>query len=169
MPGAFAVPGPAIAPRRGTGGPQNCECANKTEIIYAGCARRACAAVSHSPVAPDRGWGSRGAQPTIAESLKTIRPATEPAAPTFGRVKAGDTVVVETQDGRQARFVAQQVDGDAIVSKDGVRYTRSDIARLQRRSFSGATTALLVGGIIAAWIAVAVAAAYGELLGGGGQ
>ena len=95
-------------------------------------------------------------------SMRTIPPATEPAAPTFGRVKAGDTVLVELRDGRRERFVVQRVDGDVIVSMDGVRYTRSDIARLQRQSFSLPRTALLVLGIYAAYMAVVIAVVYAK-------
>ncbi|MDQ3421235.1 MAG: hypothetical protein M3541_21110, partial [Acidobacteriota bacterium] len=40
-------------------------------------------------------------------SMKTIRPVNDPAAPAFGRVKAGDTVVVSTRDDRRLRFVVR--------------------------------------------------------------
>ena len=39
---------------------------------------------------------------------KTIHPYSDPAAPTFGRLKAGDTVVLQTRDGRRERFVVQK-------------------------------------------------------------
>lgn len=91
---------------------------------------------------------------------KTIHPYSDPAAPTFGRLKAGDTVVLQTRDGRRERFVVQRVDGDAIVSPSGKRYTRGDIERLQRRSFSGTKTAFLIGGAVsAAFVAYAMAVA----------
>jgi len=96
-------------------------------------------------------------------SLKTIHPLKNPATPTFGTVMPGDTVVVEMRDGRRARFVVEQVDGDAVVSKDGVRYGRSEISRLQRQSFSGWKTALLVVGLSGAVIVVLAAIAVADL------
>ena len=91
-------------------------------------------------------------------SMKTIHPVTDPAMRTFGSVNAGDTVVVEMRDGRRARFVVQQVDGDTILSNDGVRYARADIAQLQRRSVSTWKTALLVAAAIFAALYVYLAA-----------
>ena len=91
-------------------------------------------------------------------SMKPIRPATQPGAPVFGQIKAGDTVSVRTQDGRSVRFIVQHVDGDALVSRDGTRYARTDIAHLQRRSFSVWKTGALAGGLaIAALLAFAIA------------
>ena len=82
-------------------------------------------------------------------SMKTIK--TAPAgAPVFGKVKAGDTVDVRTQDGRSLRFVVQQVDADSLVAPNGVRFTRTEIVRLQRKSFSPWKTAVLAGGIVGA-------------------
>src|SRR5215203_3942409 len=104
-----------------------------------------------------------GANTVGCTSLKTMHPVTDPATPTFGSVKAGDTVIVEMRDGRRARFVVEQVDGDAIVSKDGVRYGRSEISRLQRQSFSGWKTALLVVGLSGAVIVVLAAIAVSQL------
>jgi hypothetical protein len=91
-------------------------------------------------------------------SMKPIRPATQPGAPTFGRLKAGDTVEITTRDGRTARFVVQQVDGEVIIAPDGVRYTTVDIAQVKRRSFSGPKTAGLIAGIFAGVLIVAAAA-----------
>ena len=91
-------------------------------------------------------------------SMKTIHPVTDPATATFGSVKVGDTVVVQTRDGRRARFTIQQIDSDAIVSQDGVRYARGEITRLQRRSFSVWKTALLIGGLSAGAFVVLAAA-----------
>jgi hypothetical protein len=96
-------------------------------------------------------------------SMRTLHPVTDPATSRFGSVKAGDTVTVEMRDGRRARFVVQQVDADAIVSKEGVRYGRSEIGRLQRRSFSGWKTAFLVGGLFAGVFTVAAIMAISEL------
>jgi hypothetical protein len=96
-------------------------------------------------------------------SMRTIHPLTDPATSRFGGVKGGDTVVVEMRDGRRARFVVQQTDADAIVSKDGVRYGHSEIARLQRRSFSGWKTAFLVGGVFTGAFMVLAIMAVSEL------
>ena len=98
-------------------------------------------------------------------SMKTIRPALDPAAPPFARIERGDTVVVHMRDGREVRFVVEQVDGDALVAPGGVRYTRADMASVQRRSLSGWKTGLLVVGSVAAAIAVAIVIAMGQLLG----
>lgn len=110
------------------------------------------------------------AMSTVAcTSMKTIRPITQPGASTFGTLKAGDTVDVQTRDGRRVRFVVQQVDGDAIIAPDGVRYTSAEIAELKRRSFSGPKTAGLVAGIVGGVFvlaAAAVASALGGLWGG---
>ena len=88
-------------------------------------------------------------------SLKTIRPATSRDAPVFGNVKAGDTVVLHLHDGRRFQVTVQRIDGDAIVSAEGVRYTAGEIAQLQRRSFSGGKTALAVAGTVAGAYVVA--------------
>lgn len=77
-------------------------------------------------------------------SMKTVRPVTGALAPPFGKVKAGDTVEVQTPDGDRVRFVVDQVDDDAIISREGVRYTRADIVQLKRKSFNFWTTALLI-------------------------
>ncbi len=102
-------------------------------------------------------------------TMKTLRPATQPAGDTtFGKLKAGDTVSIRTRDGRTSRFVVQQVDGDVIVAPDGVRYTSTEIVELKRRSFSGPKTAGLAAGILGAVFviaAAAVASAAGSILG----
>ena len=101
-------------------------------------------------------------------SMKPIRLNADPTAAPFGKVKAGDTVEVEARDGRRERFVVQQIQGDAIVSPTGARYTVAEITRLQRRSFSGLRTTLLGGGVFAGVfvvIAAAAAAALGSLMG----
>lgn len=79
--------------------------------------------------------------------MTAIRPATQPGAPAFGKIKAGDTVRVRTVDGRSVRFVVQQVDGDALVSRDGARYMRTEIAHLERRSASVVGTVLVSVGV----------------------
>jgi hypothetical protein len=98
-------------------------------------------------------------------SMKTIRPALDPAAPPFAKIERGDTVVVHMRDGRQVRFVVEQVDGDALVARGGVRYTRGDMARMQRRSLSGWKTGLLVGGSVAAAMAVVVVIGVAQAFG----
>ena len=81
-------------------------------------------------------------------SMRTIPPETRATAPVFGPVRAGDTVSLQMRDGKRARFVVQQVDGNGIISPAGTRYEREDIARLQRQSFSGWKTAALIGGVV---------------------
>ena len=105
-------------------------------------------------------------------SMKTIRPISPGGQQTMFRdLKAGDTVWVRTTAGRTARFVIQQVEADAIIAPDGVRYASADIVELKRRSFSAPRTAGLAGGIFGGLIilmAAAAAAALGGLMGGGG-
>ena len=99
-------------------------------------------------------------------SMKTIHPSTIPAPPTFENIKEGDTVIVHTRDGQRVRFVVQRVDGDTLIAPDGVRYRASEITQLQRRSFSGGRTALLVGGVVAGVILLLAAAAQAAVLSG---
>jgi hypothetical protein len=82
-------------------------------------------------------------------TMKTIRPTTEPSAPSFANVKAGDTIIVHLRDGRRLQVILQRVDADGIVSVEGVHYARTDISHLQQRSFSGWKTGLAVGGVVA--------------------
>ena len=49
---------------------------------------------------------------TACTSMKTIHPATSPGAPTYGPLKAGDTVRVQTANGQSKRFIVQQIDGE---------------------------------------------------------
>jgi hypothetical protein len=97
--------------------------------------------------------------------MKTIKPAV-PGAPVFGKVKAGDTVQVRTHDGRSKRFVVQQVEAETLVAADGTRFTRTEIAGLQRRSFSagktGALAAGLAGGAFLLLLAAFAASDFGE-------
>ena len=86
-------------------------------------------------------------------SMRTVPLAGSPPAPVLEAVQAGDTVIVETRDGRRHRFVVGQVDGEAVVAEGGARYERADIVRLQRRSFSAVRTALLLGGFLVAMLA----------------
>ena len=79
--------------------------------------------------------------------MKTIHPATQPGVATFGPLKVGDHVRVETSDHKRVEFEVRELTVDTILSSSGARYDRADIVRLQRRSFSVIKTVLLVGGI----------------------
>lgn len=102
-------------------------------------------------------------------SMKSVRPVTQPGmGAMFGTVKAGDLVELRTVDGRAVRFIVQQVEVDALIAPDGVRYPRAEIAELKKRSFSGPKTAGLIAGICGGLFvlaAIAVAGAVGSLLG----
>jgi hypothetical protein len=105
---------------------------------------------------------------TACTSMKTIHPATSPGAPTYGPLKAGDTVRVQTADGQNKRFIVQQIDGETIIGPEGQRYTRAEVVRLERKSFSGPKTVGLAAGIFGGLfllIAAAAASAYASLLG----
>jgi hypothetical protein len=92
--------------------------------------------------------------------MRTVKPATDPSKPRFGPVKAGDTVVLHLHDGRRVEITVARVEGDALVSAEGVRYPHAEIAQLQRRSFSGLKTLGFVGGAyLAAVAALALAIA----------
>jgi hypothetical protein len=80
-------------------------------------------------------------------SMRPVRPVTDPSVPTWGPLKAGDTVIVQTPNGDRRRFVVQQMDGDTVIAPGGQRYPQSEIFRLQRKSFSTAKTVGLVAGI----------------------
>lgn len=88
--------------------------------------------------------------------MKRIQPATAPGQPVFGPLKPGDTVVVRTSDGEQGPFVVDRIDGDTIVVSGGTRFTRQDIIRLERRALSGPKTAVLIAGIAAGAVMLAV-------------
>jgi hypothetical protein len=101
-------------------------------------------------------------------SMKTIRPNSVPGSPTWGKLQVGDTVIVQIANRERWRFVVQQIDGDAIVAPNGRRFERSDIVRVQRKSFSGPKTAGLIAGIVGAVyvaIGIALASAYNSFLG----
>jgi hypothetical protein len=101
-------------------------------------------------------------------SMKTIHPATSPESATYGPLKAGDTVRVQTADGQSKRFIVQQINGETIIGPEGQRYTRAEVVRLERKSFSGPKTAGLVAGIFGGLfllVAAAAASAYASLLG----
>ena len=91
-------------------------------------------------------------------SMKRIQPATVPGQPVYGPLKPGDTIVVQTSDGEQGLFVVDRIDGDTIVARGGARFTRQEIVRLERRAVSGPKTAILIGGIAAGAVMLAVGA-----------
>ena len=98
--------------------------------------------------------------------MKTIRPVSTPGAPSWGKLKAGDTVIVQTPDGERWRFIVQQIDGDTIIAPGGQRYPRSEVVRLQRKSFSTPKTACLIAGVVGGIyvaIGIAVISAYGSV------
>ena len=81
-----------------------------------------------------------------------------PGQPVYGPLKPGDIVVVRTVEGERGPFVVDRIDDDAIVARDGTRFTRQDIVRLERRAFSGLRTAVLIGGIAGGAVMLAVGA-----------
>lgn len=91
-------------------------------------------------------------------SMKTVRPSTDPSNPVFGKVKAGDAVVLYLADGRRLEITVARVDRDALVSAQGVRYERAEIVQLQKRAFSGPKTVGFVAAAYAAAIAAVIAA-----------
>lgn len=88
-------------------------------------------------------------------TLRTVPPPTTPTEPPFADVRRGDDVVLTLRDGRRMEIEVERVDGDAIVSGEGVRYARNDIATVQVHRVSAWRTALLVGGIVAGAFVVA--------------
>ena len=107
---------------------------------------------------------------TGCTSMRQIRVAT-PAEPMYGQVQPGDTVMVQTPDGERWRFVVEQIDGDTIIARGGTRFPRERVVQLWRRSFSTPKTVGLIAGIAGGlWlmIGIAMASAYGSLLGSGG-
>ena len=99
-------------------------------------------------------------------SMRRVEPVLAPEAPTFGSVRGGDTVALVLKDGRKARFVVKQIDGETLVASDGARYARPDIVELKRREFSGVKTGFLIGGIAATTFLFILAAAVASSLGG---
>ena len=105
---------------------------------------------------------------TGCTSMRTIPLNSVPGAPAWGKLQAGDTVIVQMANRERWRFVVQQIDGDALVAPNGRRFERSDIIQVQRKSFSGPKTAGLIAGIVGAVyvaIGIALASAYDSLLG----
>jgi hypothetical protein len=52
---------------------------------------------------------------------------------------------VTLRDGRRVRFKVQAVDDKGVVAANRARYEAMDILLIERRSFSGTKTAILVG------------------------
>ena len=100
-------------------------------------------------------------------TMRTINPPVTPTSP-FGDLKPGDELALTLNDGRRVRIEVDRIDADTIVSREGVRYARADIARLQVRRISAARTSLLVVGIVVGVVFVAgwaVASALDSLWG----
>lgn len=80
-------------------------------------------------------------------SLVTIAPVTDPVAAPFGRLGPGDELELTLRDGRKVDVEIERIEGDTLVSEEGDRYHRSQIAVLRHHQFSEWKTLLLVGGI----------------------
>jgi hypothetical protein len=92
----------------------------------------------------------------VSTGCVTMRPIPITGAPqqtrAFGKLDVGDLVQVQLTDGSRHRFEVKAIEGDAIVSNTGRRYTRGEIAQLARETFDGPKTGSLVGGIVAGGI-----------------
>ena len=98
-------------------------------------------------------------------TMKTVR-VEDPRASPFGRVKAGDTVIVHTLDGKTDRFVVAAVEADALVSVNGGRYRQNEIKSIDVKSLSvPKTVGLGIGvffGVVIIMLAVAVGSFFGS-------
>ncbi len=91
-------------------------------------------------------------------SMHTVRPDTTAQQPSQWSVKPGDDIRVTLKDGRSLRLTVASVDSDAIVAREGARVAFTEIQTLERRQFSAPRTAgLVVGGVLAALLALAFA------------
>jgi hypothetical protein len=79
-------------------------------------------------------------------TMQTIRPAMPGEGP-FRPLKTGDSLVVLVKGGEQASFVVQRIEGNTLVASDGRRFVLSDLARVERKTFSGGKTAGLIAAI----------------------
>jgi hypothetical protein len=103
----------------------------------------------------------------------TMRPIARPVAPGnidsgavgMWGVSPGDVVRITLRDGRRITVKVQTVDATGVVAVDRLRYEAADILTLERKSFSGPKTAILVAAGIAAFVLVAYAAAVASLAG----
>jgi hypothetical protein len=109
----------------------------------------------------------------VACGCTTMRVVQRPVAPGnidsaasgMASVRPGDEVRVTLRDGRQVRFEVLAVDSTGIVALDRSRYATPDILRVERRSFSGAKTAILLAAGVATFVLVLYAVAVASLAG----
>lgn len=92
---------------------------------------------------------------TSMHRVPIVAAAEVPAPPP---AKPGDNVRVTLRDGTMAEFIVGKVTTDAIVARNGDRYGIADIAILERRQFSGRRTILLILGVPAAVMGLAMLA-----------
>jgi hypothetical protein len=101
--------------------------------------------------------------------MRPVPAVSAPSAPKdFLDIKRGDRVSVEMTDGRRDRFKVQSVEGDALISQTGQRYTRVEMLQLKRKRFSHVKTWSLVGaGVFAGfvWYEIALVNALNALWG----
>ena len=88
-------------------------------------------------------------------------------SPSIWTVQPGDEVRVTLRDGRRVRFTVQAVDDRGIVATNRARYETTDILLMERKSFSGLKTGILVAAgigltlfILAGLAGVAAAAGF---------
>ena len=77
-------------------------------------------------------------------TMRTIVPVADPTVDAFTKIRRFDTVDVETRDGQRVRFVVGAVERDALISEDGVRYSRTDILQVHHKAPNGWGTVALV-------------------------
>lgn len=80
-------------------------------------------------------------------SMKSIKPVTTPAGPSFEGIRPGDVVVVRMKNGREEYFVVQAVNSGTLVSTSGVSYPADEVVELRRQSPDYLKTTLLVAGL----------------------
>ena len=102
-----------------------------------------------------------------ATGCTTMRPVAavniDPAAAPLWGVKPGDRVRLTLRDGRRVSFEVYSLDAGGIVAIDRTRYETQEILAVERRSFSGAKTTLLVAGGFGAFLLLLYAAAVASL------
>ena len=79
-------------------------------------------------------------------SMKPVKPITAPGPPRFADVQVGDTVSFVAK-GQKVRFIVASMEGDSLTSSKGVRYQRTDVTELRRRSRDWVKTGVLLGGL----------------------
>jgi len=91
---------------------------------------------------------------TSMESVSIPSADTPPALPA---VKVGDTVVILTKDLKRKSFEVRAVEADALVG-ESERVAYADMATLSVKQFhKGATTVLVVLGVLLVWIIASAA------------